>query len=268
MKTVFDFSDYKAYLSHYLDAQKAKGHGFRSKIARALNCQVAYVSQVLNRGAHFSLEQAEELNEFLGHDKEESEYFILLVQMNRAGTKKLKARFEDQLRRITDKRALLRERIEIKERLEEKDQIKYYSSWYYSAIHILTTIPEFQTKSAIAERLGLGAETLNEALSFLSEVGLVRQEQNKLVPGLTRLFLGSNSPLVAKHHTNWRMRAIQSFDEEIENDLHYSVVVSIAEKDIATIKELFIKSIESARKIIRESKEEDLHCINLDFFRV
>jgi hypothetical protein len=58
MKTIFDYRDYKDYLQDYIARLPAKGHGFRVEMARALGIHNAYVSQVLNTGAHFSPEQA------------------------------------------------------------------------------------------------------------------------------------------------------------------------------------------------------------------
>ncbi len=208
------------------------------------------------------------LNDFLGHDKNESEYFFCLVQLARAGTQKLKTRFQEQQTQLLNRRALLRERIEIKERLTELDQLKYYSAWYYAAIHILVTIPNFQTKAKICERLNLNLETVTNALTFLVESGLVAQDGQSFLPGVVRLFLGGDSPMISKHHTNWRVRAIDSLDKGVETDLHYSTVISISKTDASAIKEHLMKSVETARSTIKVSKEEELLCLNLDFFRI
>src|SRR5687768_11246698 len=95
--TVFDYRDYKKYLNDFIKNQASGGHGYRSKIAEALRCHITYISQVLNKDAHFSLEQADELNSFLGHTKDESHYFLLLVQVARAGTHSLRSKFQEQI---------------------------------------------------------------------------------------------------------------------------------------------------------------------------
>ncbi len=77
-KSLFEYLSYKTYLKAALENKPSGGHGFRSKIAAALGCQVSYISQVLNKEAHFSLEQAEALNSLLGHTDEESEFFSCL----------------------------------------------------------------------------------------------------------------------------------------------------------------------------------------------
>jgi hypothetical protein len=45
-------------------------------------------------------------------------------------------------------------------------------------------------------------------------------------------------------------------------------VVSMGEKDIVKVRELFIKAIAEARLIIKDSPEEKLQSICVDFFEV
>src|SRR5262245_14806797 len=112
-KDVFEFSDYKDYLKAWIHNQPRGGRGARSKLASALKCHTAYVSQVLNQEAHLSLEQAEEFNALAPHPPEQSEYFLLLVQLARAGTPLLKARLRKQIESMQQKRLLLRNRVVI-----------------------------------------------------------------------------------------------------------------------------------------------------------
>src|SRR5437660_270087 len=112
--SLFEYRDYKAYLRDLLSQMPAQGYGVRSKLAQALRCQVAYVSQVFNKEIHFSLEQAEELNRFFGHSHEESDYFLLLVQSARAGTRALKDRIQAQLEQRRKTHLNLKDRAGVK----------------------------------------------------------------------------------------------------------------------------------------------------------
>lgn len=82
------------------------------------------------------------------------------------------------------------------------------------------------------------------------------------------MHLHSVSPLVAKHHTNWRMRAIASLDADPGQDLHYSSVISVGEKDISKLQAILIEAIEKARALVRDSPEEAGVCYSLDAFRL
>jgi hypothetical protein len=57
----------------------ARYHG----LSRAIGCQTAYTAQVLKGTAHFSLEQAEAINDFLGHPEEQGHLLLLLIQRER-----------------------------------------------------------------------------------------------------------------------------------------------------------------------------------------
>ena len=269
VKDVFDFRSYKRYLSEILKNQPANGHGYKSRLAQAAGCRVAYVSQIFGGEAHFSPEQAEALNTFLGHSPEEADYFLLLVQLERAGSKALEKRIEVQIEKALEKRLILKDRVDIKASLSPVDQATYYSAWYFAATHILVTIPSFQTREAIGRYLDFPVERTNEILDFLVNVGLVNYAQGRYTPGTTRLFLGNDSPMIAKHHSNWRMRAIQSLDRGLKTDLHFSGVFSLARADVLKIKEKLVKDIEEARSLIRESKDEtELQCFAVDFFKI
>lgn len=267
-KSIFDFNDYKAYLKAVLRAQPNEGHGYRSKLARALNCQTAYISQVLNGKAQLSLEQAEAANSFLAHTDDESQYFLFIVERGRAGTQALQKRLDKQIEIMQKKRMVLKDRVDIKTELDQKDQATYYSSWIYAALHIAVTIPTLRDRKSLAEAMKLPQQQTNEALDFLVQVGLLKMEGQEFTPGQARLFLGADSPLIRQHHINWRVQTLKSLDRPIENDLHYSGVVSLAAADVRAIKDRLIQGLNEARKLVKDSKEEELHVIALDFFKL
>lgn len=269
MKDVFDHTGYKKYLKNVIAAQPAHGHGFRSEIAKATGCQISYVSQVLNKNAHFSLEQAEAINELLGHTDDESDFFLLLLLYERSGSTRLRKRIKTQMDQHLRKRQKLKDRVDIKTTLSQEHQAVYYSSWLYAAVHILTLIKTLQTKDALRAHLNLSMEKIGEVLEFLRSAGLVTIEHGIIKSVTSRIFLGNDSPMIVRHHTNWRLRAIDSLDKGLEKDVHLSTVVSLNGEDVLRIKEKIIKDIESTRAMVKESENEtDVYCFNVDFFKV
>lgn len=87
MDLIYKLNDYKSYVK---DALAEKGHGSRIKFAEGLNCQSAYITQVLNKDAHLSMEQAADASVFFNMNQDEEDYFFLMVQFGKAGTKKLR----------------------------------------------------------------------------------------------------------------------------------------------------------------------------------
>lgn len=264
-KTVFEFNEYKKYLINKLEHKGAR-RGNKALLSQAINIQAAYLSKVLNGDAHLNLEQADLVNDFFLHSQEESHFFFLLLQKDRAGTKKLRKYFEDQLDEIKKRRLTLTQRLGKQEHLSDDEKLRYYSSWIFAAVHIAVTIPELRTKDQLAAFLGVSRKKIVETLEFLIKIGLVSQEGNFFLPGSNFIRLGNDSHNIIKHHTNWRLRAIESLDIESVEELHYSSVVSLSSYDVLKIKNAFLDFIKDQLSIIRESKEERLYSMCLDFF--
>lgn len=264
--SLFDYRDYKQYINQTILAMPSKGRGVRRDLAAYLNCQTAYISQVLNKDVQFSLEHAVKINQFFKHSKEQARYFLLLVQWQRAGSKELRDFIHNEISEIIEKRIELKERLNIKDSLDDNNQHIYYSAWYFAATHIMLSIPHYQTSEAISKTLRLPLKQVQGILSFLCETGLAIHQNNRFVIGKTRIHLGQNGIPIRRHHTNWRNQAIASIDKQNEADLHYSSVLSMSKKDIPKVKEIFIKAIEESREIIKTSKEEKVQVIAIDFF--
>ena len=108
-----------------------------------------------------------------------------------------------------------------------------------------------------------------QAVEFLLQCGLLEPVKGGFKIGKSRLHLGSESPLLYKHHINWRLQAMQRLSaRKADENLHYSSVVTLSEEDVVRIKEKLVASIKEIKEMIRASKEETLQCFSLDFFRV
>lgn len=265
---IFEFGNYKSYVRSWIKAQPRGGRGLRSQIASKLRCHTAYITQILNHDSHLSMEQAEEFNSLSGHCREQADYFLLLVQFGRAASTLLKSRISVQIEEFRNLHLLLRHRITIDPILSQGDQQIYYSSWLYAAVHILVTISDYKTRSQISKRLNIPEPRSQAVLEFLVSKGLLIVDAGNYSIGKAHIFLGSDSPSIVQHHTNWRIKAIESLDRVESRDLHLSTVLSLSKSDVRRAKEILIQSIQEVRKLARESTEEELHCFSLDFFEV
>lgn len=108
--SIFEASDYKRYLLSKVGSPNQK-KGVKSAIARALGCQPTYITHILTGHANLNLEQAEILNGFFAHSKEESQIFLLMVLRDRAGTHTLKTNFQEQINHILSNRLVLTKRL-------------------------------------------------------------------------------------------------------------------------------------------------------------
>ena len=265
--SVFEYQDYKKFLLDLFDQTPKKGRGEKAKLARTLGCHTGYVSQVLNGGAHFSLEQTDQINLTLGHSSEESHFFMLLVQLARAGTESLRTYFQSQMTEILNQRRTLKNRMKFERTLNAEEQSIYYSAWYYCAVHTLIAIPQFQTRDEISSALGLSVEKTGQILSFLEARGLIVLRGNKYHQGVTTTFLDVDSPWISKHHSNWRTQALIAMDNYKKNQqMHYSAVITIAKEDIAKVRNILLNSVEGISSVVDKTSSESLYCYSLDLF--
>ena len=214
-KSIYAYSGYKSFLIDLMETFPNGGRGQRKALADAINCQVAYITHVLSGDSHFSLEQIEAAARHFSLSKEETEFLLLILQQNRAGTAELRQFFDRLIREHRTQNNLLKERLKIKETLTREDQATYYSSWQYAAIHIALTVPKLRTVEKLTERFQIPSSRVLEILNFLCSKGLATKSLNTYNTTNPFLHLENDSPLISKHHSNWRMKTIQNLDNRI-----------------------------------------------------
>src|SRR5262249_2988453 len=151
-------------------------------------------------------------NEF-GLNSLEKEYFVDLIHLGRASDLATKDFYSDQIAKKRERFLNLSERIKTQKVLDQKDQAKFYSHWYYLGIQILTSMEGYQKPETIAEALKIPIQKVMEALDFLVQMGLCVFDGNAYTLGTSKTYVGRDSPLVARHHTNWRLRTMQQFQD-------------------------------------------------------
>jgi uncharacterized protein (TIGR02147 family) len=265
---IYEFLDYKKYLNDLIDSDQNHGRGKKKKLAEFIGCQVSHISNVLSGPGHFSAEQAEVVTRFFGLNPSETDYFLTLVQMNRAGTNELKQFYQNNLQEKSEKYLGLKNRLKMPDSLVEGQEARYYSSWHFAAVHVCTSIPGLQTRDALANKFNLSLRRTDEILNFLCETGLIKKEGIRFVISRPMLHLDKKSPNIFKHHTNWRLRAAAALDQFEKSSLHYSSVVSISQKDIPKVQDIFSKALTEAINLISKSPEEECAVICLDLFKL
>ncbi|MEN0058502.1 MAG: TIGR02147 family protein [Bdellovibrio sp.] len=266
-KNIFDFTDYKAYLRFFFE-RPSSPYGARSQFAKAIEGQSSFVSQLLTGKAELSLDQAFRASQFLGHSLEEADYFNLLVQRHRSTDSNFIKYLNDKIDRIRKERTQLKNRLTTNREISLDAQAQYYSSWIYTAIHMMASLKPSRSVKEIAEALRLDLESVQEALHFLEKEELISQEAGHVAMGPTHIHLPADSVLIKSHHSNWRVKAMQTLDHPSPKNLHYSVVYSLSRKDAEIIKRKIVDLIQENLKTVAPSAEEVLFANTIDFFEI
>jgi uncharacterized protein (TIGR02147 family) len=262
---IFEFKNYKKLVRERLRTYPRKGHGQYMRIAKLLNVHTTMVTHIFKGDSNLSVEQALKLAEYFAFSSLETDYFITLVHHERAANTQSSGYFERQIETLRARALNLSERLQAKKTLDERDQAIFYSAWYYSAIRLLCAIHEFKSPEAIVEMVRLPLATVARALEFLISTGLLREDDGRFVIGETLTYINRDSPLVAKHHLNWRLRAIEQLDHIPEEDLVFTNSIAISEMDFLKVREEIVKFLETYKKIGDPSPSEQLCFLTVDW---
>ena len=268
LPSVLEHAHYKDLISAFI--AQANEKGYKSKLAAAAGCKNSYLSQVLGGSVHITPEHAYGLAAFWRLSDVETEYFLLLVHCDRAGTKNLRKYFEDKLDRMRADATNLATTV-----FKDSHQMKnfelmsgYYANWHGAAIHVLLGIPGFQTVSAISKRLQLPETLVFRMLNLLQDLGLANQDAGQWKVLTYDIHLPKNSPLATPSHMSWRHRAIAANHNDSETSFQFTGINSVAASDIPKLQNILMKTVEDYRATTVPSAEEELVCLTMDFFRV
>lgn len=265
---LFDYLDYKIFVSTWVSSRPQKGRGEYLKMAKAMNMHTTQVSQVFKGERELTPEQADALSDYLKLPHLEKRYFLDLVSYQRAGTQKLKSFYKKSLKDLKAEADRLKNRLKVSKTLSESEKAIFYADSVYSEVHLLTTIKEMNSLDAIAKRIKKDPDYVEEILEFLIGTGLVKVGPKGLETGSTQTHVDAQSPHVLHHHRNWRLKALQKQSTRAPNDLFYTGQMTLSNQDFERCKEILRQSLEKIYKIIEPSPSENLFCLNFDFFEV
>lgn len=266
MKSIFGFGSYKDYMEY-----KLTGEGRRGQLTRAadfLNCQRSYLSRVITEKLHITPDNAFNLTRFWKLNTGERKYFLLLVEHDRAVDNNYKVHIKSQMDDLKKKNDSIQERTQRSSFSIDNLQAQYFSSWIYSALHFLTTIPAYQNLDMMSARLGLKKETLLIYLKQLEAQGLIYNKSNQWIFQAGEFHIPKNSPLVVFHHQNWRARAIQDSQDFESSHVHFTGILTLSLEDYEKLKELILDFIAQANEIATPSEAEEAVALTCDLFRI
>ena len=263
----FSYSNYKNLIIELIESRPKKGRGQYKKIAEFFNISSVAISQVFKGEKDLTVEQGFKLCHFFGFNELETEYFLLLVQIARAGSFEYREKLEKDLLTVRARSSDVAERVRPNQKLTQKMQSEFYSSWIYSAIRLSTDLEKIKSIEDIVSHFGIGHQTATEIINFLLDSGLCKLDGSELTIGPSKTHVRSNSPFVKRHHLNWRMKAIAHIDSVDKKDLHYTGPMTLSYQSFERIREILLKTIEETTQVVVDSDSEKLACLNIDWFK-
>lgn len=264
----FEFNNYKLLILNRIKEMPKQGHGQFSRLAQHLRVHSTMISHIFNGDKSLTSDQAFGVCDYFGFNELQTDFFLLLVEQERAANHKLKSHYDKKINEIRKKAANVSERLPQDHTFSEEDRAIFYSQWFYSGVRLLSAIPEYQNLDAIAAYFNLPIKKVTAILEFLIRTGLCREKSGQINFGPTRTHIEADSPLASRHHINWRLKSMERFDHMAHDELAFTSPVVLETKDAAKVRKLILNFLEDSDKLFEKSGNEELFCLNVDWVRV
>lgn len=264
---VFSYQDYRSYLTDWLSAQKKERRLNAAVVSEKIGVHPTLVSQVLKGTKELNSEQWVGVCSLMDLTELEFEFLQFLHLANRAGSADLKKFFQKKLDEILGRRLQLQNRFTDQRQLSDEHRSIFYSSWIYSAIRLFCACDGGKNIQEISEEFRISRSQADEITTFLASCGLCVKKGDHFELGDQHIHVPANSPFVIRHHTNWRLRAINALDKTSEAELNFTAPMSISKADFGLIREKIVKLIQEVVVIAKKSDAQDVFALNIDFFK-
>lgn len=264
-ETLFAMDDYRDYVREWA---RARGRGEFRKISVALGMHTTLVSQIFRGRKCLTEEQASKFCEYMKLNTIESDYFLKLIQIERAGTEQLRLVYKRHLAQLRDLANEVKTRVPSPKALTEADRALFYSSWQYSLVRLLTSMEPYQTVENVARRMNLSISRTQEILSFLTSRGLCQESKGRYVRTEKNTHVEAGSPLAIRHHQNWRAKSVELQERMSSNDLAFTAPVSISREDIPKVRSVLLEAISEISKIVANSEAEEVIYLGIDWLKI
>lgn len=268
MTSIYQFDSYKKYFNKWVEQQPNKGHGEYRRLAMALNVSTTLISQIFNGEKELSMELACEMVDYLHLNEDEGDCFLLLVEVGKSGSVKLRNRLLRQIKERQDKARKLENRLKKDHALDDQAKQIYFSSWLYPALRILSDIPAVNTAEQIAERLQVSKNHVMKCLDFLIKHQIIIQKNNKLSLGPAHIYLPPSDPLAGRNLMNWRQLGFNKMQIQDEEQFFYSGTYALSDAVADEIRKRLPHFVEEILKEVKPSASETTRVLNIDFFEI
>ncbi|MCX7726532.1 MAG: TIGR02147 family protein, partial [Chitinispirillaceae bacterium] len=141
MINLFDYDDFRIYLSDWYKAKKSTNPKFSYQMfaEKAGIKNKGFIYNIINGKKQLSRANAAKLSMAIGHNRYEAEYFENLVSFNQAKDIKEQRYFFERMCNIKN---LRKSRAEAQ--ILREDQYEFYSQWYHATIRSIIDMYGFK----------------------------------------------------------------------------------------------------------------------------
>ncbi len=268
MSNIFMFLDYKQFVCAKINSEPSLGRGSIKKIAETLRVHPSLISQILKGAKDFNPEQANEVAAFLGLDDDATEYFLCLVDIERAGTVKLKTFLQNKRDRMIE--AANQRNVAAESSLVGASRLnidRFNSHWIYATICILLQEPRYQSVPAIADCLKLPNTTISEALDTLESLGLITRNLDNSIVGVSAIDAIEYFDK-KRFHINLRLKALDRLGSDETKTGSVTLPVALSPKDKDRLTHLIKNFVDQINHSPEKIEPGNLSFVTVDLFEI
>jgi hypothetical protein len=272
MKPIYQFDGYKAAIRETLESlqsQYGREYTFQA-MAQAARIQRGYVSQVLRGNAHFSEDQLYLCCRFLDLSGDETEYLLLLLQIERSIVEPRRAELTQRINRLRAKyNADTTSFTRVPEVTGPSVGDEYHLNPLMLLVHMFLMVPKYAADpSKIRQHLGLESPDLQQILVYLERSKLVRKKKSGAYEVLTSTFhLKPTSPLFKSHLQLLRLRSLERVCRSSSADsLNLSATFTATRAVRDQIRAKLMDMMREAHSVIGPAPSEGVYQMNIDLF--
>jgi uncharacterized protein (TIGR02147 family) len=266
--SLFDFMTSREIVAHKISTSSEK-RGYKTSLAKIMNVTPSFLSQLMSGDAQLSPDHACLLCDLWVLDQRQSEYFIELVNYERATSPALKTRLAAKLEKLRLGWQPIGDHQIKKDDVAIKNFLKYYVSWKPTAVATACNIPEIRTIAAVAKRLNITELEVGEILDLLDEIGLIKRDGDTWLA--SGEILGRSSEyreLNYLFHQSVRDRAFDDLALNVDPGIHGTLCFGLSRKAYAEIKQMIIAFTQDISNVVIPSPSEEVAFFAIDFFRI
>jgi len=277
--SIYEKDNYRSIIKALLSEQKKHEEGLPlAVVAQSCHMQPSYLSNVLKERGHFSSDQAFMLMNFLKRSNEETEYLLLLIELERCGIPYRKKYLKEKINRLRQQHLRAEKYIESQgnqnepephetARLQSKE-LEYYSDPLAPLFHIyLGTQKARSDLAGIARDLGVDTNRAKETLELLERHKLIQRSKGKWIPQAEPMHLSKDSPMLRMYHIAMRSLSIDRMIRMQSKDYYsFSATISMDESSQMAVRAEFLKFIQRAQEVVKSAPAERVLQLHFDLF--
>lgn len=269
---VFSYDSYRLCLRDAIDARKTFNRSTSyARLADSVGIKRSYLSSAIHGRADLNADQLFNLCERLNMSRSESDYLLLLREIEKCQVPKRRSQLEEQRHKIKEEELKSEKHLGRKEIAPtDLNYTEYFSTPWCPTVHMFLTVPKYADRlDLIAERLRISRDEVNHALGVLERCRLLRLTGTGIELLSEFLHVPSDSYLSRVYATAFRLKAIEYQQQRTnEEDYFFTSSFSASVALRREIKSKFLEFLQWLGPKVESAPPDDVFHVNFDLFRL